>query len=88
MSASFRNAQERHYQDQLREHYSRNSRNPRVVEMYSGHEQFTPRPYTRLEHYLPHSIGLGGIIIFGAISLSIYNSNIKDTFESAYFSSW
>jgi len=90
MSASFRNAQERHYRDQLEEHYQRNSRNPRDVEMYenSQHQTFIPRPYSRLRHYLPHSFGLGGIIVFGAIALSIYNSNIKESFESAYFSSW
>jgi hypothetical protein len=86
MSASFRNAQETHSQSQLRLYYERLSQNPREVVIYD--ERFVPTRYTRYQHYLPHGIGLGGIVLTGAILLSIYNNNIKETFESAYFSSW
>jgi hypothetical protein len=86
MSASFRNAQETHDRSQLRLYYERQSRRPHEVVMYD--ECFVPTQYTRFQHYLPHGIGLGGIVLTGAILLSIYNNNVKDTFESAYFSSW
>lgn len=86
MSASFRNAQETHSQSQLRLYYETHSQNPREVVIYD--KRFVPTRYTRFQHYLPHGIGLGGIVLTGAILLSIYNNNIKETFESAYFSSW
>ena len=89
MSQHYRTAQENHHRNQLREYYDRQSQSDRDVPFYSrGNGRFEPQPYSMLQHYLPHGIGVGSIVIVGTMGLLAYNSHIKDSFESVYFSSW
>ena len=84
MSVSYKNAQEQFDRDQLRCHYQQQSQSVPVQRMGT----YNPRQYSMLQHYLPHGIGLGSIVIVGAVGLAAYNSHVKDAFESEYFSSW
>ena len=84
MSASYKNAQEEFDREQLRCYHKQQNGSTPTQRMGT----FTPKRYTMLQHYLPHGIGLGSILIVGAVGLAAYNSHVKDAFESEYFSSW
>ena len=82
-STTYDNAKRNHQHQQMRrrlEHQSQRN---------AHHEPgFIEQEWSAVKHYLPHSMGLGAVVIVGSVGLMAYQSHLAQTFKGRYFSSW
>ena len=82
-STTYDNAKRNHHQQQMRRRLQHQSRK------HAQHEpDFIEQEWSAVKHYLPHSMGLGAVVIAGSVGLMAYQSHLARTFKSRYFSSW
>ena len=82
-STTYDNAKRNHRLQQMRRRLEHQS------QRRAHHEPgFIEQEWSAVKHYLPHSMGLGAVVIAGSVGLMAYQSRLAQTFKSRYFSSW
>ena len=79
---SYKRGKEEHQRQRIQQYFDQQTR------PHAGIVDFIDDEYTLIRHYMPHGLGLSGMVLVGSIAVMMYNQYTKDTFDSIYFSSW